>query len=186
MIGTKINPITQLTEAMSSIYNNSIRSWTMSFMSHAPQAFWDKPASSTGKYHKEDENGVDGQVIHTLRVCVVAEHLVRMADLNDFERDILISAASLHDICKYGVDGNSDHTLSEHPRLVKSLWEKNLLVLPKCEYDTQIIETILQHSGRWGGLPLPTPTKLGKLLHIADFIASRHNINVDLNKEMVV
>jgi HD superfamily phosphohydrolase YqeK len=184
MIETQIDPKTRLYDLMGSIRDNSIRSWTMGFMSRAPQAFWDKPASSTGKYHKADENGVDGQVIHTLRVCAIAEHLVRMADLSEIERDILISAATLHDICKYGIEGQSEHTLSEHPQLVKSLWEKNLLVLPKCEYDVQIIDTILQHSGRWGGLPHPPPTKLGKLLHIADFIASRYNITVDLDKEM--
>lgn len=178
------NPITQICDSMSSISDDSIRSWTMSMMAHAPQAFWDKSASSTGKYHKEDENGQYGQVIHTLRVIAVAEHLVRMADLSDIERDILISAASLHDICKYGVDGQSEHTLSEHPQLVKSLWEMNLLILPKCEYDSQIIGTILQHSGRWGGLPHPPATILGKLLHIADFISSRNNIDVDLNKGM--
>jgi HD superfamily phosphodiesterase len=152
-------------------------------ISHAPQAFWDKASSSTGKYHKEDENGQYGQVIHTLRVIAVAEHLVRMADLNDLERDILISAASLHDICKYGVDGQSKHTLSEHPKLVKSLWERNLLVLPRCDYDHEIISAILQHSGRWSGLPHPPSTKLGRLLHIADFMASRHNIEIDLDKE---
>jgi len=156
----------------------------MAMMAHAPQAFWDRPSSSTGKYHKEDENGKEGQVIHTLRVITVAEQLVRMDDLSDIERDILISAASLHDICKYGVEGKSDHTLSEHPQLVMSLWEKNLLVLPKCGHDTQVIDTILQHSGRWGGLPFPPSTKLGKLLHIADFISSRHNINIDLNKTL--
>ncbi len=177
-------PSMQLCEAMSSIENDSIRSWTMAMMAHAPQAFWDKASSSTGKYHKEDENGKEGQVIHTLRVIAVAEHLARMADLNDLDRDILISAASLHDICKYGIAGESEHTLSEHPQLVKSFWERNILILPNCKYAKQIIDTILQHSGRWGGLPLPTPTKLGELLHIADFISSRHNIYVDLNKEM--
>ncbi len=183
MIKTNV-PLIKLCEAMNSISNDSIRSWTFSMMAHAPQAFWDRPASSTGKYHKEDENGAEGQVVHTLRVLAVSEHMVRMVDLNDLERDILISAASLHDICKYGVEGKSDHTLSEHPQLVKSFWEKNMLILPKCECDSQIIDTVLQHSGRWGGLPHPPPTKLGKLLHIADFISSKNNIYVDLNKEM--
>jgi HD superfamily phosphohydrolase YqeK len=169
---------------MSSIYNDSIRSWTMGMMSHAPQAFWDRPSSSTGKYHKDDENGEYGQVIHTLRVIAIAEHLVRMADLSDIERDVLISAASLHDICKYGVEGQSDHTMSEHPQLVKNLWEKNLVILPKCDYDHQVIGTILQHSGRWGSSPRPPSTELGKLLHIADFISSRNNIDVNLERTM--
>ncbi len=179
-----INPLIQICEAMSSIYNDSIRSWTMSMMSHAPQAFWDKASSSTGLYHKDDENCEYGQVIHTLRVIAVAKHLVRMSDLSNIERDVLISAASLHDICKYSVEGQSDHTLSEHPQLVKRLWEKNLLILPKCDYDHQVIGTILQHSGRWGGIPRPPATILGKLLHIADFISSRNNIEIDLEKGM--
>jgi HD superfamily phosphohydrolase YqeK len=178
------NPLVQICESMGSISNDSIRSWTMSLMTLAPQAFWAKPSSSTGKYHKEDENGEYGQVIHTLRVIAVAEHLAKMVDLNDLEKNILISAAALHDICKYGIEGQSEHTLSEHPQLVKSLWEKNLLVLPKCEYDHLIIGTILQHSGRWGSLPLPPSTKLGKLLHVADFISSRNNIEVNLEKTM--
>jgi HD superfamily phosphohydrolase YqeK len=182
MIETQIDPKLKILDFMSSIQDNSIRSWTMSFMAHAPQAFWDKPASSSGKYHKPDENGTDGQVIHTLRVCSIIEHLVRMENIEEINRDILISSAILHDICKYGIEGQSEHTLSEHPQLVRSLWEKNLLVLPHCDYDTRIISAILQHSGRWGGLPHPPPTHSGKLLHMADFIASRHNIEVDLNK----
>jgi len=184
MIDTQQDIKSKLYDLMGTIKDNSIRSWTMSFMTRSPQAFWDKPASSTGKYHKEDENGVGGQIVHTLRVCAIVEHLVRMDNIGELNRDILISAAILHDICKYGMEGQSEHTLSEHPQLVKSLWEKNLLVLPKCEYDRKIIDTILQHSGRWGGLPLPIKTHSGRLLHIADFIASRHNIDVDLNKGM--
>lgn len=181
---TIINPITQICDAMSSIYDDSIRSWTMSMMAHAPQAFWDKAASSTGRYHKEDENCQYGQVIHTLRVIAVAEHLARMIDLNDLEADILLSSACLHDICKYGVDGESEYSLSEHPLLVKRFWELNLLMLPLCNHAKEIIDTVIQHSGRWTGLPHPTFTKLGKLLHTADFIASRRNIMVDINIEM--
>jgi hypothetical protein len=34
--------------------------------------------------------------------------------------------------------------------------------------------------GRWTVEPIPPATKLGKLLHIADFIASRNNIEVQI------
>ena len=99
-----------------SIKNSTISQWTVAMLDLAPSAFWEKASSSTGKYHKVDENQPGGQVVHTLRVCLVVEHLVRMDELTEMERDILLAAAILHDICKYGVDGKSEHTLSEHPQ----------------------------------------------------------------------
>ena len=172
----------KLYEIAKSIKNDSIRQWVPAMLDIAPPAFWEKASSSTGKYHKIDENQPGGQVIHTMRVCAVAEHLVRMDELSEMERDILLAAAILHDICKYGVDGKTEHTLSEHPQLVNKLREANMLFLPPCEFDTQIISTIEQHSGRWTVVPFPPKTKLGRLLHIADFMASRHDIDVKLKE----
>ena len=165
-----------------SIKNINISQWVLAMLDITPQAFWEKATSSTGKYHRADENQPGGQIIHTMRVCLVAEHLVRMDELTEIERDILLAAAILHDICKYGVDGKTEHTLSEHPQLVNKLRESNMLFLPPCEFDTQIINTIEQHSGRWTIAPFPTKTKLGRLLHIADFIASRYDIDVKLKE----
>ena len=163
-----------------SIKNSTISQWTVAMLDLAPSAFWEKASSSTGKYHKVDENQPGGQVVHTLRVCLVVEHLVRMDELTEMERDILLAAAILHDICKYGVDGKSEHTLSEHPQLVDKLRSANMLFLPACEFTPHIITTIEQHSGRWTVSPIPPKTKLGRLLHIADFIASRHDIDIKL------
>jgi 23S rRNA maturation-related 3'-5' exoribonuclease YhaM len=105
----------ELLKVVRRISTDSIKAWTAVMLSVAPSAFWDKAASSTGKYHKADENGAGGQVVHTLRVCAMVDHLVRMDNLSVKERDILLSATILHDICKYGVDGMTEHTLLEHP-----------------------------------------------------------------------
>jgi hypothetical protein len=179
MIATDIKQ--ELYKIVKSISNGSIKAWTEAMLAVAPAAFWDKAASSTGKYHKPDENGVGGQVVHTLRVCAVIAHLVNMEKSPVIERDMLLSAAILHDICKYGVDGKSEHTLLEHPQLVVELWEAQKGNLPICAQDTQIIGIVSQHSGRWTSEPIMTPTKLGTLLHIADFVASRNNIEVRLD-----
>jgi HD superfamily phosphohydrolase YqeK len=172
----------ELYKIVKSISDISIKVWTEAMLSVAPAAFWDKAASSTGKYHKADENGVNGQVVHTLRVCAVVVHLVNMEKLTVVERDILLSAAVIHDICKYGVDGKTEHTLLEHPLLVDKLRQNSIVLLPSCAFDQAIIETVEQHSGRWSSEPILNPTKLGKLLHIADFVASRNNIEVRLDK----
>jgi hypothetical protein len=177
--------VTQLREELykivRTISNGSIKEWTSAMLAVAPAAFWEKASSSTGKYHRADENSVGGQVRHTLRVCIMAEHLARMENLPVIERDMLLSAAILHDICKYGIDGKSEHTLLEHPQLVVELWESKKGKLPPCEQDSQIMFIVSQHSGRWTSEPIIAPTKLGKLLHIADFVSSRHNVDVGLN-----
>jgi len=180
MISTDIKQ--ELYKVVKSISSDSIKLWTEAMLGVAPAAFWDKAASSTGKYHKVDENGAGGQVVHTLRVCAVVTHLVNMEKLSVIDRDVLLSAAILHDICKYGVDGKTEHTLLEHPQLVVGLWESKKELLPFCFYDAHIISVISQHSGRWTSEPILNPTALGKLLHIADFVASRHNIDVRLDK----
>ena len=180
MISTDIKQ--ELYKVVKSISSDSIKLWTEAMLGVAPAAFWDKAASSTGKYHKVDENGAGGQVVHTLRVCAVVTHLVNMEKLSVIDRDVLLSAAILHDICKYGVDGKTEHTLLEHPLLVEKLRQNSMALLPSCEWDTQIIDTISQHSGRWSSEPILYPTKLGKLLHIADFMASRHNVDIRLDK----
>jgi hypothetical protein len=182
-VAIKVNELKEeLLKVVRRISTDSIKAWTAVMLSVAPSAFWDKAASSTGKYHKVDENGIGGQVVHTLRVCAMVDHLVRMDNLPVIERDILLSSAVLHDICKYGADGKTEHTLLEHPLLVDKLRQNSLALLPPCEWDAQIIDTISQHSGRWSSEPILNPTKLGKLLHIADFMASRHNVEVNLNK----
>jgi hypothetical protein len=167
-----------LYKVVKTISSDAIKEWTGAMLNIAPAAFWEKASSSTGKYHKTDENQTGGQVVHTLRVCAMVEHLVHMEKLPVVERDMLLAAAILHDSCKYGVDGKSEHTLLEHPQLVVELWKSNEVLLPSCLYDTQIISIVSQHSGRWTSEPITTPTNLGKLLHTADFVASRHNVDV--------
>lgn len=181
MIETERDVKLELYNFIKSIKNDSIRGWTIAMLKVAPSAFWERAASSTGKYHKVDENGAGGQVIHTLRVLSMVEHLVRMDALSEIERDILLSAATLHDVCKYGLDGKTEHTIDEHPRLVEKLRNDNMVLLPQCEHATQILSTVSQHSGRWTVIPVPPATRLGRLLHIADFVASRHNIDIKLS-----
>ncbi len=182
MIDTNKDIKADLYSVVKSISNDPIKAWTIGMLKIAPVAFWEKASSSTGKYHRDDENGVGGQVMHTLRVCAMVDHLVRMENLPVIERDMLLSAAILHDICKYGEDGKSEHTLLEHPQLAVFFWAAKKDGLPACEQDSQIMNIVSQHSGRWTSIPIPSPTKLGKLLHIADFVSSRHNVDIRLDK----
>lgn len=170
----------KLSTPLQSIKNDEIRAWVNAMLDIAPQAFWERPCSSTGKHHRPDENEIGGQIVHTARVCNVAAHLANMVQLSDSDYDILIASAILHDTCKYGLDGKSTYTNENHPQLLEILRDNNCIFLPPCQYYKEILLNIAQHMGRWTPEPIPPPTKLGKLLHIADFIASRNNIEIQI------
>lgn len=170
----------KLEKPLQSIISDEIRAWVNAMLDIAPPAFWERPCSSTGKHHRPDENEVGGQVVHTARVCNVATHLANMTLLSDNEYNILIASAILHDTCKYGLDGKSTYTNENHPQLLEILRDNNCVLLPPCQSYKEILSCVAQHMGRWTPEPIPAPTKLGKLLHIADFIASRNNIEVQI------
>lgn len=65
--------------------------------------FWVAPASSTGKYHPEEDNGEGGLVRHVIKGCAVAEQFARRAQFTQREMDITMAAVLLHDTCKNGV-----------------------------------------------------------------------------------
>jgi HD superfamily phosphohydrolase YqeK len=171
---------TKLDSSLRLIKSDEIRAWVNAMLDIAPQAFWVRPCSSTGKHHRPDENAVGGQVVHTARVCNVAMHLSNMLSLTEWEQDILLASAILHDTCKYGLDGKSTYTNENHPQLLEILRDNNCIFLPECSSYKEILLNVAQHMGRWTVEPIPPATKLGKLLHIADFIASRNNIEVQI------
>lgn len=137
-----------------------------------PMYFWTKPSSSTGKYHPFDERGKFGLVLHTCRVTKVTDDLCVAAQITHKERDNLIVAAILHDALKYGDPKEQrTHTTKDHSNLV----EKHIQGIPG-----DIIRLIRTHDGQWSVNPNEwnTATPDQKLLHYADYIASRSYVHI--------
>lgn len=152
-----------------------------------PAYFWTAPASGTGKYHDEEDNGEGGLVKHTRRVIRLVEELANLNGLSYWETDVLRAAAILHDAFCKGLNGSTDNILTDvfHPLYVR-------FSFPFVGYADRFIEErtydeimlcVESHSGRWSvSKLLYSDKKLPKIFQTADYIGSRRNIRVSPDK----
>jgi len=115
---------------------------------------WDKPTSSTKKYHKRKDGSVPCVGEHTYEMINAAVKVMSMFDISKqtSDCDTLLFAISLHDMLKYGKDGNRLHTTNDHDQLagnfVKSNREIFLRILNENQTD-KLEDSVRYHSGRW-------------------------------------
>ena len=115
---------------------------------------WDKPTSSTGKYHKKSNGRVPSIIEHTFEMIYAGIKLFRMFDIkkNTSDADTLLLGIALHDSLKYGLDGNRKHTDNKHDRLAADMVKTNKYTFTKILTENQfnmLEESIRYHSGRW-------------------------------------
>lgn len=162
------------------IANADIRSLVQDILMDLPVRTWILPSSSSGKYHNQDERGEMGNLIHTRKVVVICTVLADMDNLPQLDKDLLYAAAILHDSCKYGVKADESHTVSAHPALAARF----IISMASGDMDENaktIANAVASHMGRWTEPGFCWyESKLGRLLHIADMIASRDFISIKL------
>lgn len=173
------SPDAELKNEWDDIVDQDIRMFTRLMLLHAPKRAFEMPASMSGKHHPPDERIAMGGLRHVKRCYQMCKHMAEMEDLSTRDEDLLLSAALLHDICRLGVDGKSEHTVTEHPILVKDL------VLQVVSEDSpymaiagEVCDIIAGHMGRW--FQTECNEWLASLLHIADYVASRDNVIVEV------
>lgn len=166
---------------ISYIADNKLKEFAKILLTDADDYFFEVPASSSGKYHPDFARGEGGLVRHTKAVAYFTNELIRpnieFGKITRYDGDLLIVAAIAHDIKKQG-EGNTGHTVKEHPKYasdyVYAEWEKNgknLLTKKDVIYICNVIE---RHMGPWQE---PIPTVLPELIvFYADYIASRKEI----------
>ena len=115
---------------------------------------WDRPTSSTGKYHKKADGSIPTNAHHTFEMLHAASKIIRM--FNDVpkstQNDAYLMAIVLHDCMKYGKNGNTPHTYSHHDKAMADLLERNREILMKhfSDYETEMLCLgVRYHSGRW-------------------------------------
>jgi len=188
-IELEIEPISVFGWELDKIVNEQWRSMCALALYRAPNYFWTAPASTSGKYHPRTSLGMGGLINHTKAAFLVAENLFTnetCAPFTDEQKDIIRIAIILHDCCKQGFDGLG-HTAPNHPMLVRSL----LKVFEPEDLEVvwdDICGCIDSHMGQWNTnkekveiLPKPQ-TEMQKFVHLCDFIASRKDIEVDVNR----
>ena len=148
---------------------------------HIPDTFWFRPSTSSGKYHPPDENSRGGMVLHTQRVCKIAELLMKGYP-PPFRADCIRVACILHDMGRYGKGGKAPHSmLREHPIIgaemfteaanayVESLREEQLSEISNLSIC--VIEyAIKSHMGKWGMDKPKSPEDW--IVHFSDLIAA--------------
>jgi hypothetical protein len=160
------------------INDQRIREFTAQVLCKAPDYFWEVPSSSSGRYHPPDDLGKQGLLRHVKRVVWTAYDLLDGLDILGLDRDVVISAAIIHDCVKNG-DPDTGHTVPEHPLLVKPLMER-AVAISYCEPGVfGAIETAVRyHYGPWSVLqariPIIAYTPSALCVYIADYITSRN------------
>ena len=172
-------------EELDLIVNKELRLVLEEALLKAPSYFYTAPASSSGKYHPEQDLGEGGIIRHTKTCIRVGLDLLRSEQFiedNDYNRDVIISALMLHDIIKNGFK-DSKNTVSAHPLFACSFLYSLDIDEVNFSIISEIVNCIKSHMGIWnkdreGNEMLPKPqTQIEKLVHLADYIASRKYID---------
>ena len=185
-------------EILNSIENEDIKQFAEKCVNELAPYFYVVPASSTGKYHPSYSLGEGGLLRHSIAVVRFLNHMFNVESIaNQFtsrERDLLRVAAMMHDSRKSG--GQEEYEKSKwtkfnHPLLAAELI-RSLDGLPREEIEL-VAHAIESHMGIWNtdkrypNLVLPKPQdKYQIILHLADYLASRKDIELLFDDEIPV
>ena len=196
MIIPKDNKYFQMmVKEIETISDKQIKEFALYLLENIPSYFFVVPASSSGKYHPIVDLGEGGLVRHSIAVKRMLEHImvVQGSDYTQKQKDLLIVAALFHDSCKSGME--SDYLENKHTKLLHPIYAANNVILQASKFGLSyddakyIADVITSHMGQWNTSKyekgvLPTPqTPQQKLLHMADYLASRKDINMELGEE---
>lgn len=168
-----------------------IRSFGISLLNNVPDYFFSVPASSSGKYHPVGDLGEGGLVRHSIAVKRMLEHLMEPYGYYDFterEKDLLKLAALFHDCFKSGTQ--EEYEKNPRTKFLHPILAVNFITYYSCltgfDYDDAsfISSAVATHMGQWNKSRdniLPEPKEPHqKILHLADYLASRQDINMDI------
>lgn len=172
--------------------NDDMKEFAETVIEAAPVYWKIVPASSTGKYHPNYCLGSGGLIRHTLALIRLLNHTWGIKCMNEKwtsrERDMVRIAGMMHDAFKSGTQADYEknkYTKHEHPIIASNaiMKYKGCGIIPDDEIET-IATTIETHMGEFVSSPrsdivLPEPkNKFQKMLHWADYLASRKDIEV--------
>lgn len=192
------------TNELNTFANEDIKEFAKVLLDDAPDYFYEVAASSTGKYHPQYALGEGGLMRHTKSVVRFYNHLMNIEQnksiFTDREIDLGRISCLAHDIQKSGTEEsyieksnngeNKVFTVFDHPLLAAKY-----IMLYKDKYLTEeelkfIAMGIGSHMGQWNtdkrnpNITLPKPkTEMQKIVHLADYLASRKDIDVSFKED---
>ena len=196
MIGQENKFYMLMLEEIETLQNDDNRRFARRLLDTVPDYFFSVPASSSGKYHPKNDLGDGGLVRHSICVARMLDHLLEPRgyfDFSDEQKELLKVAALFHDCFKSGTQ--DDYEKSKHTKFLHPLYAANHIMTTAItggfsyEKALFIYNTVISHMGQWnigknGEGILPTPfDQSQKVLHLADYLASRKDINMELGEE---
>lgn len=182
-------------EILDTFENEDLKELAEEIIKTFPPYFYEVGASSTGKFHPSYALGILGLYRHTVALCKFLNHMFETEIFNftSRERDLLRIAGITHDSRKSGTQEayeKNKYTNFDHPlqaaNVVRNLknnkWNNDEIEL--------IATTIESHMGKWNtdkrsSTVLPVPKdKYQKILHLADYLASRKDIEMKFDNEI--
>lgn len=117
-------------------------------------SIWDRPSSSSGKYHKKSSGRVHDIAEHTYEMLYGGIKILRMFNVKKktSRYDAIVFSIAMHDMLKYGEHGERPHTTGKHDQLIGNLIRDNHTTFSKymTEEDMSIMEQGARyHSGMW-------------------------------------
>ena len=179
---------------LDTIENEDIREFAIAILDGLPEYIWTVPASSTGKYHPEYSLGDGGLMRHQMAVVRFLNFFFELEQYNSKltsrEMDLMRVAGLVHDGMKSGSQeqfSTNKYTKFEHPILMAEMirsYDGRYLNHDEIEL---IASAISKHMGAWNtdkksNTVLPKPDeKFSRMLHVADYLASRKNLTMDFD-----
>ena len=182
---------------LSQIKNTELRNAIIDYFENCvPDYFWTMPASTTGKYHPDQDTGDGGLARHSRMVTQVAIAMMQLemwSALKPYEDDIY-AACLIHDTWKLGdivteYEQGKTYTAHNHPLFASYKFYEFIQTWPNasdelkkhCQIICHCVET---HMGQWNkprfssaGQVLKKPeSAIQKFVHLCDYIASRNFI----------
>lgn len=183
--GKNITVREQLNTEISLISNVKLREFVFFVLGKLPNSFFEKPASSSGKYHPPQSNMYSGLLNHSRMVVYLAKKLCEPFNLQQKDVDIVIAAAVLHDGLKYGLI-EQKHTTQTHAidmaKFIKILGKS----FPEISDEISVLsDAVLFHMGRWSIEHKEMPRKkfpeeystVERIVHLADVVSTMPNIS---------
>lgn len=169
--------------------NEDIKKFAEDCIDTLPKYFYEVGASSTGRYHPAYALGYLGLARHTCALVRFLNHMLSIEcireEFTSRERDLMRVAGIMHDSMKSGTDEDfekSKYTKFDHPLLAADNIRK---ISGLSHEEIELVATTIEsHMGQWNTdkrskTVLPKPeNKYQKLVHLADYLASRKDIEV--------
>ena len=178
-------------EILDTFENENTKEFAKKVMDAAPKYFYEVPASSSLKFHPAYACTVPlGLAKHTVALLRILNHMFGVESIasqfTSNERDLLRIAGIAHDMMKSGTQEDYEknkYTKFDHPILAAKMIQ-SIDGLSK-EEKIFIGKAICSHMGQWNtdkrhpDITLPKPSdKYQIILHLADYLASRKDIEI--------